>query len=175
MNWVHALATTDAMYPIGTKCRDEDGDTISCFNVTTLVTRRKQADVRDAGLVQRITRQEEDATTRQTSTEVDFLEQFKLYEQGSRVVACKRPQRTPHILGEACDGPVRVKEINLGNGVDPKPVFIATDLQSDEETSLIALLTEFRDVFAWTYTDLKGVLAGVVTHSIPMQADARPI
>ena len=41
MNWVHALATTDAMYPIGTKCRDEDGDTISCFNVTTLVPQRK--------------------------------------------------------------------------------------------------------------------------------------
>ena len=41
MNWVHALATTDAMYPIGTKCHDEDGDTISCFNVTTLVTQPK--------------------------------------------------------------------------------------------------------------------------------------
>ena len=90
-------------------------------------------------------------------------------------MACKRPQRTPIILGEACDGPARVKEINLGNRVDPKPVFIAMDLHPDEETSLTTLLIEFRDVFAWSYVDMKGVLAEVVTHSIPMRADARPI
>ena len=86
-------------------------------------------DVKDKDLAQRITRREENATTRITSTEVDFSEQFKLYEQGSRIVACKRPQHPPNILGEACDGPARVKEINLGNGVDPKPVFIAMNLQ----------------------------------------------
>ena len=90
-------------------------------------------------------------------------------------MACKRPQHTPNILDEACKGPERVKEINLGNGGDPKPVFIATDLQSDEETSLIAVLTEFRDVFTWSYVDMKGVPAEVVTHSIPMRTDAHPI
>ena len=128
MTWVHALATIDAMYPIGTKYCDEDGDTISCFNVTTLVPKSKQMDIKDKALVQQITQKEEDMTTQKTSIEVDFPEQFKLYEQGSRTVVCKKPQRTPNILGEACDGPARVKEINLGNGVDPKPVFIATNL-----------------------------------------------
>ena len=49
------------------------------------------------------------------------------------------------------------------------------DLHPDEETSLIALLIEFRDVFAWSYVDMKGVPAEVVTHSIPMRTDARPI
>ena len=175
MNWVHALATTDAMYPIGTKCHDEDGDTISCFNVTTLVPQPKQINVKDEDLTQRTTRKEEVTTTQKTPSEVDFPERFKVYEQGSRAVACKRPQRTPIMLGEACDGPARVKEINLGNRVDPKPVFIAMDLHPDEETSLIALLTEFRDVFAWSYVDMKGVPAEVVTHSIPMRTDARPI
>ena len=82
MNWVHALATTDAMYPIGTKCCDEDGDTISCFNVTTLVPKSKQMDIKDKDLAQQIMQKEEDTTTQKTSTEVDFPEQFKLYEQG---------------------------------------------------------------------------------------------
>ena len=73
-------------------------------------------------------RREENETTRKTFEEVDFPKQFKLYEQGSRVVACKKPQHMPNILGAACDGPARVKEVNLGNGVDPKPMFIVTNL-----------------------------------------------
>ena len=67
-------------------------------------------------------------TTGKTLEEVDFPKQFELYEQGSRVMAYKRPQRTLAILGEACHGVARIKEFNLGNGVDPKPIFIATDL-----------------------------------------------
>ena len=59
--------------------------------------------------------------------------------------------------------------------MDPKPMFIATNLQSEEEASIVALLTEFKDVFVWTYTDMKGVPAEVVTHSLPMRADAHPI
>ena len=86
-------------------------------------------DIKDKDLAQQIMRKEEDTTTQKTSTEEDFSEQFKLYEQGSRTVVFKKPQRTPNILGEAFDGPARVKEINLGNGVDPKPVFIAMNLQ----------------------------------------------
>ena len=73
-------------------------------------------------------RREENETTRKTFEEVDFPKQFKLYEQGSMEVACKRSQHTPNILGEACERPPRVKEVNLGNGVDPKPLFIATNL-----------------------------------------------
>ena len=85
-------------------------------------------DIKDKVIVQEITRKEEDTATQKTSTEVDFPEKFKLYEQGIRTVVCKKTQRTPNILGEACDRPLKVKEINLRNGVDPKPVFIAMNL-----------------------------------------------
>ena len=40
---------------------------------------------------------------------------------------------------------------------------------------MIALLKEFKDLFAWSYVNIKGVPVEVVTHSIPMQADSRPI
>ena len=82
MNWVHALATIDAMYPIGTKCCDDDGETISCFNVIPLTPKSKQMDIKDKALVQRITRKEEDTTVQKTSTEVDFPEQFSFTNKG---------------------------------------------------------------------------------------------
>ena len=85
------------------------------------------------------------------------------------MVAYQRPQHTPNVLGEVCDGLVRLKKVNLGTNLDPQLVFIATNLQLEEEASLVTLLTEFKDVFAWTYTDRRGVLV-VVIHSIPLLA-----
>ena len=38
MNCVHALATVDAMYPIGTCCYDAEEYAISGFNHTALIT-----------------------------------------------------------------------------------------------------------------------------------------
>ena len=40
-------------------------------------------------------------------------------------------------------------------GEESKPVKIAQDLTSEEESLLLQTLTEYRDVFAWIYKDLK--------------------
>ena len=56
------------------------------------------------------------------------------------------------------DGPENAKKIDLAlDGEDPKPVYIATDLSHDEEEELVRLLREYRDVFTWSYKDLKGI------------------
>ena len=60
-------------------------------------------------------------------------------------------------------------------GEEPKPVWIATDLSPEEEDELIATLKEYRDVFAWTYKDLKGVLPNVCQHTIPMKEGDKPV
>ena len=39
---------------------------------------------------------------------------------------------------------------------------------------LISTLKEYRDVFAWTYKDLKGVDPAICQHTIPMRDDAKP-
>ena len=45
----------------------------------------------------------------------------------------------------------------------------------EEETLLLQTLTEYRDVFAWSYKDLKGVDPNICQHTIPMKLDAKPI
>ena len=72
------------------------------------------------------------------------------------------------------DGPVVVKEIELAKpGEESKPVFIAQDLTPVEEEALKMLLKEFRDIFAWTYHDMKGVPPSVVQHTIPIISNAK--
>ena len=47
MNWMHALPTADAMYPIRIQCCDEDAQTLSCFNLTPIpiVLRVKEEEI----------------------------------------------------------------------------------------------------------------------------------
>ena len=47
-------------------------------------------------------------------------------------------------------------------------------LSQEEEKLLIETLREYRDVFAWTYKDLKGVDPTICQHTIPMKEDAKP-
>ena len=39
---------------------------------------------------------------------------------------------------------------------------------------MISTLKEYRDVFAWSYRDLKGVDLEICQHTIPMREDAKP-
>ena len=101
---------------------------------------------------------------------MNFPKKFKLYKQGNRSVVCCRPQRTSKTLGEeAYDGLENVKEINLGYDNDPNPVFVAIDLQLGNKATLIMLLIELKDLFAWSYTDMQGIPTMVVIHNILIQ------
>ena len=73
------------------------------------------------------------------------------------------------------DGPKDAKKIYIADpGEESKPMYIATDLEPEEESELIKLLKEYKDVFAWSFKDLKGVDPIVCQHTIPMREDAKP-
>ena len=57
----------------------------------------------------------------------------------------------------------------------PKPVFVSMDLSKEEESDLITLLREYKDCFAWSYEDMKGVPPEVVQHTIPIRDDTKPV
>ena len=48
------------------------------------------------------------------------------------------------------------------------------DLTTNKEILLIQTLKEHRDVFAWSYKDLKGVDLAICQHTILIRDDARP-
>ena len=101
---------------------------------------------------------------------------FKTYTIQDRRILTQSPNRDrPTNLREFYDGPEEVKQIDLAQPwEEPKPVYIATNLQPQEEELLIKTLKQYRDVFAWSYKDLKGVEPSVCKHTIPMREDAKP-
>ena len=62
-----------------------------------------------------------------------------------------------------------------GLGETPKLVFVLVDLIKEKESDLIALLKKYKDCFAWSYEDMKGVPPEVVQHTIPIWDDAKPV
>ena len=68
-----------------------------------------------------------------------------------------------------------VEEWNLGTPKEPKPVRVNKNLPAIFKSEGKKVFEEFKDVFAWEHTDLKGVDPNVCQHKIPLIPDAKPI
>jgi hypothetical protein len=101
---------------------------------------------------------------------------FKDYTIDEVVIVMPAPQRTgDDKKEEVYEGPAKTRMIDLSRaGEDEKPVYIGENLTTEEEKELQALLTHYRDCFAWTYDEMKGIPPEVVVHTIPMVEGARP-
>ncbi|KAL0413584.1 UNVERIFIED_CONTAM: hypothetical protein Sradi_1560100 [Sesamum radiatum] len=68
-----------------------------------------------------------------------------------------------------------LKEVNLGNTEDPRPIYTSASLTQEEEEAYIELLHEFKDVFAWSYKEMPGLDPKVAVHHLLVKKGARPV
>ena len=66
-----------------------------------------------------------------------------------------------------------LESFNLGSDENPRTLQIANNLLADERSALIRLLTDYQDVFAWSYTDMKGSDPQYYQHQIHLLHNAR--
>jgi hypothetical protein len=66
-----------------------------------------------------------------------------------------------------------LKELNLGTTDEPRPIFISALLTPAEEKEYLELLTEYKDVFAWTYKEMSGLDPRVAVHRLGIKQEAR--
>ena len=57
--------------------------------------------------------------------------------------------------------------INLRIDDESKMIQVGNTLTTSEKDALVALLTEFKEVFAWSYEDMPGIDIDIVQHCIP--------
>ena len=66
--------------------------------------------------------------------------------------------------------------VNLADGVEnEKPVKIGVNFPKDIKHEHIALLKEFREIFAWFYQDMPGLDTEIVVHRIPVKPKCPPV
>ena len=79
-----------------------------------------------------------------------------------------------NIAGWTIEDEDLVKTLNLRTPEEPKLVKIAKDL-GEYEAKVKELLLKFKDVFALTYKDMKGIPLHVCKHKIKLQPEAKPV
>ncbi|KAL0300166.1 UNVERIFIED_CONTAM: hypothetical protein Scaly_2567400 [Sesamum calycinum] len=66
-----------------------------------------------------------------------------------------------------------LKEVNLRDIEDPRPIYISVSLTQEEEGTYIALLHEFKVVFVWSYKKMPGLDPKVVVHHLSVKKRTR--
>ena len=65
--------------------------------------------------------------------------------------------------------------INLRIDDESKMIQVGNTLPTSEKDALVALLTKFKEVFAWSYKDMPGIDIDIVQHCIPTDSTMKPI
>jgi hypothetical protein len=61
------------------------------------------------------------------------------------------------------------EKVNLGTKDNPQCINLGTGCFDQKKSAFIKLFKEFKDIFAWTYDDLKTFEPNIIQHIIPMK------
>jgi hypothetical protein len=76
-------------------------------------------------------------------------------------------------LGRGFMSADKLEEIDIRDGDKPRPTFITANLDSVFREELIKLLKEYKDCFAWDYSEMPGLDHSIIEHRLPMQDTIR--
>jgi hypothetical protein len=95
---------------------------------------------------------------------VVILENFyDLHDKFKKSVNCK-----------ANSSSIRHEKVNLGTKYNPQCINLGVGCFEQEKEVFIKLFKDFKDVFSWTYNDLKTFDPNIIQHVIPMKPQTQP-
>jgi ribonuclease HI len=65
--------------------------------------------------------------------------------------------------------------LNIGTPEQPKVLKVGAQCSEEEKAKFMDLFHEFKDVFSWSYEDLRGFDPSIIQHVIPIKEEAKPI
>jgi hypothetical protein len=77
-------------------------------------------------------------------------------------------------LGRGFMSADKLEEVDIGSGDKPRPTFISANMQPDFREGLIKLLKEYKDCFAWDYSEMPGLDRSIVEHRLPIKSGFKP-
>jgi len=66
-------------------------------------------------------------------------------------------------------------EVNMNDGGEARPVKVSKSLPKGERRMLVALLKEYKDVFAWNYEEILGLNPKSVTYKLNVNPKVKPV
>ena len=67
-----------------------------------------------------------------------------------------------------------LEEVNMGTTAEPRTISVTRNLPPSTRPEMITLLGEYRDVFAWSFDEMKALDPKFYQHQINLATDAKP-
>jgi hypothetical protein len=64
--------------------------------------------------------------------------------------------------------------VNIGNKDTSRVIKIGKSCTPEEQRKIVTLVSEYRDVFAWSYDELKANDPKIINHAIPLLEGIKP-
>ena len=69
----------------------------------------------------------------------------------------------------------QLEEVNLSSTGEPRMVLISKELTGELRRTIVDTLQRNKDVFAWTYEEMPGLDASLVTHKLAVTPTQKPV
>jgi hypothetical protein len=77
-------------------------------------------------------------------------------------------------LGQGFTSADPLEDVDIVNGVVPRPTFVNKKLDANYNAKLMEILKEYVDCFAWSYSEIMGLSRELVEHQLPIKDGFRP-
>jgi hypothetical protein len=77
-------------------------------------------------------------------------------------------------LGQDFSSANPLEEIEIGDGITPKPTFINKKMSLEHKDAIIKLLRDYVDCFGWNYYEMTVLSRELVKHRFPIKSGFRP-
>jgi hypothetical protein len=110
------------------------------------------------------------------TSNVEWLQKHVEHYRANKNDMCEAIDESEDLdkLGQGLTSADPLEEVDIGDGIIPRPTFVNKNLDGDYKNKLIELLKEYADCFAWNYQEMSGLSRDLVEHQFPIMAGFRP-
>jgi hypothetical protein len=77
-------------------------------------------------------------------------------------------------LGQDFSSVDPLEEIDIGDGITPRLIFVNKNMSLEHKNAIIKLLRDYVDYFAWNYREILSLSRELVEHRLPIKISFRP-
>ena len=155
-----------------------EGENMENINATTTLKEEPKTNVKKKG--KQVPKLKEGTPKQKEDMNEIPIYPFHFYEMKEGEQAIDQTPTSKAVQGKTIAGWTiededMIKEINFGTMKDPKMVRIGKELDPTYEEQVIEILRDYKNVFVWTYEDMKGIPPHICEHKIELKPHTKPI
>jgi hypothetical protein len=77
-------------------------------------------------------------------------------------------------LGQGFSSADPLEEIDIGDGITPRPTFVNRNISLEHKNATIELLRDYVDCFTWNYREMPSLSRELVEHRLLVKSGFRP-